>query len=144
MVIDVSDHEARSEVGPEVLEREEIRSALQSAEAVLFRTNSSPEPTTDLGVYLEEFPGLSASLIHALADMGVRIVGTDARSIDLAAAESGADGLPAHRSCLDRQVLVYENLYLPANLANRSFTFIGMPLKLEGCTGSPVRAIALL
>jgi len=51
---------------------------------------------------------------------------------------------PAHQVCKERDMLNTENLVVPKRLVGRRFTFIGLPLKLKGGTGSPIRAVAML
>ena len=113
-------------------------------DTVLVRTDAYSDTSRDRDAYLHRFPGLGSDLIHALANRGVRIIGTDVRSIDLSADESGSQGLPAHRACLERGVVVYENLLINDGLEGQHFLFVGLPLRLTGATGSPVRAVALL
>ncbi|MDR1387738.1 MAG: cyclase family protein [Propionibacteriaceae bacterium] len=118
----------------------------QPVEAVLIRTDAVPEPCPDLASYMGGFPGLSGDAVHRLADRGVRLLGTDARSIDTAASEraSGDAIQPAHRATLARGVVHIENLFIPASLCGQVFELFAFPLKLAGATGSPVRAVARL
>lgn len=112
------------------------------AEAVLCRTGA-PEPMDHTPGYHTDFPGLSSAAVDALHERGIRLLGTDARSIDTASSErAGAAGLPAHRACLRHGIVVVENLYLPEHLSGTVFEFMAFPLKIEAATGSPVRAIA--
>jgi arylformamidase len=143
VVVDVGDA-GRPATGPAVRARVDAALDRADAEAVLFRTGAVAEAADDVAGYLEGFRGLGADLIEQLAGRGVRLVGTDARSIDPADAEHGADGLPAHRACLLARMVVCENLDLREAPAGEPFTFLALPLKLAGCTGSPVRAVALL
>lgn len=143
VVVDVSDA-GRPATGTAICERIDAAIEATSAEAVLFRTGAVAEATDDFEGYLEGFRGLGADLIEHLAARGIRLVGTDARSIDPAEAEHGADGLPAHRACLRARIVICENLDLRAAPVAAPFTFLALPLKLAGCTGSPVRAVALL
>jgi kynurenine formamidase len=139
-VVDAASYAAGQSIPVQVLDHP----LPDGCEVVLFRTAACPDPPPSPSVYLTEFPGLTSELVHLLADRGVRAVGTDARSIDLAADEGGAHGLPAHRACLAREVVVFENLLLPEDLVGREFLFVGVPLHLVGATGSPVRAVAIL
>lgn len=145
VVVDVSDAGRPSATGPAVLDLvDAVLDRAESVEAVLFRTGAVPEPSEDVEGYLEGFRGIGADVIERLAARRVRLVGTDARSLDPAEAEHGADGLPAHRACLQARIVVCENLDLRAAPVETPFTFFALPLKLAGCTGSPVRAVALL
>lgn len=84
----------------------------------------------------EAFTALTPDLIHALADRGVKLVGTDAPSVD----ELTSKALPAHKACLERDVLILEGLNLQ-NVAQGLFELICLPLNLPEADASPVRAI---
>jgi arylformamidase len=89
--------------------------------------------------YIASWPGLSEAGAAYLVDRGVRMVGTDCLGID----GSSADGLPAHETLLGNGVPIVENL---ANLDEvpAAFFFMALPLRIDGGTGSPVRAVALV
>lgn len=141
VVLDATETSVDGRVGAEVFRNGDIPRGTQ---AVLIRTAAVPDPPPDRTTYLERFPGVDPELVRELAHRGVRILGTDARSIDRSDDEVGKNGLPAHMACLELGVVVVENLLLPADLVGKSFTFLALPLRLTGCTGSPVRAVALL
>lgn len=100
----------------------------------------------DFETYMRGFPGLGREGTAWLADQGVINIGSEARSIDSPVNERGdiPDPYPAHQVCRDRKVLATENLLIPVELVGKRFTYIGLPLKLRGGTGSPIRAIAVL
>ncbi len=79
----------------------------------------------------ELFPEVALFLVAE----GAKAVGTDAMSI-------GDDAV--HRILLSEEVPVFENLTNLEALVGRSFTFLAFPLKIEGGSGSPVRAVAFL
>lgn len=141
-VVDVSSY-GPGEVVSASATAEQLERLAEPVQAVLFRTGASPEPLEDGPAYHVDFPGLDWDTITELRRRGIRLVGTDARSIDTAASErAGAHCLPAHRACLEHGVVVVENLLLPSHLCGTVFEFVALPLKLAGATGSPVRAIA--
>lgn len=84
----------------------------------------------------EGFTPLTAALIHALADRGVKLVGTDAPSVDTLTSKD----LPAHMACLERGVLILEGLNL-VGVAEGIYELICLPLNLPDADASPVRAI---
>ena len=45
--------------------------------------------------------------------------------------------------CRERGVLNVENLRNIDLIPNRSFTFVGLPLRIRNGCGSPIRAVAL-
>ncbi len=78
---------------------------------------------------------VSPEVAQFLVDEGVRAVGTDGMSIG---------NEIVHRILLEREVPIFENLINLELLVGREFTFVGFPLKIEGGSGSPVRAVALV
>lgn len=81
------------------------------------------------------FRGLSPDAARRLADEGVRLVGTDAPSID----PYGSTALEAHRILLSRTIPVVEGLDLAEIEAGR-YEFVALPMRWEGADATPVRA----
>lgn len=92
---------------------------------------------TDRDAYVRGWPGLGGEAAAWLADR-VPAVGVDTISVDVYDAEVDH----AHVALLERQVAVYEQLNLDG-LPPRGF-FLGLPLRIQGGSGSPVRAVALV
>lgn len=93
--------------------------------------------------------GASADASSWLADKKVRAVGADNVAWD----EPGVIDprlqvtLPGHLILLVRNgIYIIENLFLEELATDQryQFTFICLPLKLRGATGSPVRPVALV
>jgi len=82
------------------------------------------------------FAGLSAEMVHWLADRGVQTVGIDTPSVDVFEAED----LPAHHALLDRGLTWIEGLWL-ADVEPGPYFLVALPLLLEGAEAAPVRAI---
>lgn len=101
-------------------------------ERILLRTDSA----VDTERWHDRFLGLEPALVDHLADRGVRLVGVDTPSVDT----SDSKDLPAHARCLARGVAIVEGLALSRVEPGR-YEFIGLPLKLEGTDGSPIRAV---
>jgi arylformamidase len=99
---------------------------------LLLRTDSYPLDA-EVG---PGFAGLSAGLVHWLADRGVELLGIDTPSVDPFAA---AD-LPAHRALLARGLSWIENLWL-GEAAPGTYLLIALPIRLEGAEAAPLRAI---
>lgn len=99
---------------------------------ILLATASVADPDR----WNERFLGLEPSLVDHLADRGVRLIGVDTPSVDTADSKD----LPAHARCRERGVSIVEGLRLDS-VAPGLYEFIGLPLKLEGCDGSPIRAV---
>lgn len=65
--------------------------------------------------------------------------------VDLAIAdEVGNMQRPVYMQMLKSNIYLIENLINLHFVANQSFTFIGLPLKIKGATGSPIRAVAIV
>jgi len=90
--------------------------------------------------FMEAWPGLSESAVAYLIEKKIRAAGTDCASIDAADGDGGK--FPGHLGLLFKGILVIENL---ANLERLpdEFIFVGMPLKIKGAGGSPIRAVGL-
>ena len=78
---------------------------------------------------------LSPEVALFLVAEGAKAVGTDSMSI-------GDEAV--HKILLSAEVPVFENLAGLEALLNKEFTFMAFPLKIEGGSGSPVRAVAIL
>ena len=90
--------------------------------------------------YVSENPGLSADAARYLVSRKVSIVAIDGPSID-----AGADvEFTAHKILLGKNILLVENLCNLEKVPKKRFTFVMAPLKLQGSTGSPVRALAVI
>lgn len=135
----------------EFIEADDLKDALSRAglglepgDAFLYHQSyyaRSPDPP-----YPDDWTGLSWEATQWLADQGVRNIGCETPSIDnsLAMALDSNPSFPAHRTCRDRRMINTENLADLTPVVGKRFTFIGLPLKLQGGTGSPIRAIALV
>ena len=80
--------------------------------------------------------GVDPSLVHALADRGVALIGLDSASLDPADSKA----LPSHQAIRARGVRVLENLLLD-DVPEGDYELIALPLKLVTADASPVRAI---
>jgi arylformamidase len=140
--IDLRDAPPDSEVGAErLLAFETSHGSLQAGDAVMVsfgwgRYWGHPE---DGEKFFREWPGLSREASLLLVARGVRLVGSDCLSID----RSSSVDFPAHKALLGADVLIGENF---ANLERLPpwCSLVAMPLPIEGGSGAPVRAIALI
>ncbi len=83
----------------------------------------------------EQFPYFSPEAVAWLAENGVRLIGTDAPSVD----EFTSKTLPAHHALDDANICILENLQLSA-VAPGVYELIAPPLKVM-LDGSPIRAL---
>jgi arylformamidase len=98
---------------------------------VLVRTGQ-PERWGDF----PEFRALSPELVAALARRGVRLVGTDAPSVD----PVDSKDLPAHKACFRGGLVIVEGLEL-SRVAPGRYRLICLPLRMPHADASPVRAV---
>jgi kynurenine formamidase len=139
-------------IGVEALERFEAEHGpLAAGEIVLLRTGWDAHyvagPAGDAYVRAcaggaptaPAWPAPTPELITALADRGVRCLGTDGVSIGAA-----HDPGPGHRTGLLRRMVYVECLTGLAALPARGAWFAFLPLKVRGGSGAPGRAIAIV
>jgi arylformamidase len=99
---------------------------------VLLRTGEPDQWDT----FPDTFRPLTVGLIEALADLGVRLVGTDAPSVDAFDSKT----LPVHHACGRRGCAIVEGLAL-AGVTPGAFELVCLPLRLVAADASPVRAV---
>ncbi|MDR0786553.1 MAG: cyclase family protein [Gemmatimonadota bacterium] len=104
----------------------------EDAKRILFRTGAW-EATTGFPTV---FPALEPAAAEALIAAGIRLIGTDAPSVDpLDSLE-----LPAHHALLAAGIPILENLQLEEP-AFGEYELIALPLPVTGADASPVRAV---
>ena len=102
------------------------------APRVLLRTGA----WEDAECFPTAFATVTAEAAATLIERGVRLLGTDAPSVD----PFDSTDLPAHRALLSAGVPILENLDLTA-VVEGLYELIALPLKLSDSDASPVRAI---
>jgi len=101
-------------------------------ERVLFRTGCWKDPS----VFPTDFPAPEPDAARALVAAGVRLVGTDAPSVD----SYDSKTLETHHVLGDGGVAILENLLL-AGVPEGRYELIALPLRLVDADASPVRAV---
>lgn len=91
-------------------------------------------------LYIRNCPGFSKELADHIVSLGVKAVGMDAPSLDIYKTPDSA----GHKTLLGAGLVGFENLLGVTRLVGKRIRFYGLPLKLKGASGSPVRAIAEL
>ena len=104
-----------------------------SPERVLFKTSSGVSPDDE---WPDAVVPIHPDTIHALADAGVSLVGTDAPSVD----PLDSTDLPAHHALLDTGIVNLEGLVL-TDVPPGRYELIALPLKIVGGDAAPVRAV---
>lgn len=124
----------------------------QPLDIVLLRTGASAWAGTPR--YFREFTGLDGSATEFLLDLGIRVIGTDAFSLDAPFIdiitrfqETGDRSVlwPAHFAGREREYCQIERLSnLDALPASSGFTVACFPVKITGAGAGWCRAVALL
>jgi arylformamidase len=107
---------------------------LAVAPRVLFRTGGWPDSTR----FPESIPVMERSLPAWLAERGVVLVGVDVPSVD----ELDSKTLDNHHALGRAGITIVEGLRLDG-VATGRYEFVGLPLKLAGADGSPLRAVLI-
>ncbi|TSC61330.1 MAG: arylformamidase [Parcubacteria group bacterium Gr01-1014_48] len=111
------------------------RYKIHEHERILLKTKNSlgdQEVFSDTHVYLD------GDAADYLANISVALLGIDALSVK----QRGGKDYRAHTSLLEKNIPIIEGLALRDVPEGRYF-FIGIPLRLRGLDGSPVRAVLL-
>jgi len=127
LVIDARGHPALDE---ELLDDVDLKRFRR----LLFRTRDH----VDAAQFPATFIAPTEALAHRMAAAGVKLMGTDAPSVD---AFDSRD-LAAHHILLQGGLVWLENLVLD-NVAPGEYTLIALPLKLVDADSSPVRAVLI-
>ena len=154
VLVDIARHRGVDHIGPgNPIQQDELEAAAQmqgvsigEGDVVLLRTGNGAL-WQDPAVYLQA-GGVSGGVSSWLADRGVMAVGADNVAWDeLEVVDPDLNiTLPGHLILLVRHgIYIIENLFLEELARDQcnEFTFICLPLKLRGATGSPVRPVAI-
>ncbi len=87
------------------------------------------------------YTGLNYESAEWLAKQGVLNIGVDQQAIDLTPEDLKFQG---HMVCRDYNISNTENLCNLDKVAGKRFLYMGLPLRIRGGTGSPVRAVAFV
>jgi kynurenine formamidase len=152
VVLDFTHKPTNADVTPE-----EARAALErvgglrDARIVLVRSDRSklwgrPE-------YQREMLNMTPETTEWLIRQGARVLGTDAcvwevdqgtRPENLGRRMTGAERFPSHALMRQHDFLILENVANLHQVPVPRFLFVGLPLRLVGGSGSPIRAAAVL
>jgi kynurenine formamidase len=152
--LDVRDKPAGTTLTVEDLERalEQIGHRLSPGEIVLIWTGA--DEYWEQPEYLERYCGLGAEATRWLLDQGVKVIGTDAWSLDRPPLYMGRDFIatgdpsnlwPAHLVGREREYCQIEKLaHLGALPAATGYTIVCFPVLIERASAGWTRAVALL
>jgi len=111
---------------------------IMNNDTVLINTNWVLNRSLDK--YFNKNPGLSEAAAKYLAEAEINLIGIDGPSIDPATDHD----FNSHRIFSANDIPIIENLINLDKLLNKNFTFVALPLKLKNCSGSPIRALAII
>jgi kynurenine formamidase len=90
--------------------------------------------------YFQGYPALTADALLWLTGFNLKGIGLDTVSIDTDDAEEYVN----HKSALQKNILIIENLTNLQSVPVNEFIFSCLPLNIENGDGSPVRAVAMI
>ncbi len=133
VVVDLA-HKYSSGAMPQmtVADLSSVADALATAPRLLLKTNV----WSDSLAFPKQIPTIAADLPGWLQARGVKLLGFDVPSVD----EITSKDLPNHHAIGAAGISIVESLDLSGVAAGR-YNFVGLPLKIAGGDGSPVRAI---
>lgn len=138
LLLDVSHKETRRPVDLELVRECLARDGLEVRPEDIVLIRAWPGRWSDEDFH--QCAGLALDAAQWLVEQGAKAIG-----IDLGNIEDNADMTRrVHLYLLGHNVPIYENLANLGQVGAKRFTFLGLPLFLDQCTGSPVRAVALL
>ncbi|WP_042684083.1 cyclase family protein [Candidatus Nitrosotenuis chungbukensis] len=120
----------------DIIEFESKHGSIPAKSAAIFHTGWNDN--LERKDFFEKNPGITESAARYLSLKKISLVGIDSPSIDIGSNAS----FSAHKILLKSDVLILENLCNLDRIKKTHFGIIALPLKLQGATGSPVRAVA--
>jgi kynurenine formamidase len=118
----------------DIIQFEKKHGKIPDNSTIVFATGWNDKPRKDFFAN----PGLAESASKYLTSKKTNLVGIDSPSID----SGNNTKYVAHHVLLKANVLILENLCNLSKIKSVNFNLVALPLKLQGTTGSPVRAIA--
>jgi len=111
---------------------------IKENDSIIFSTGWEHNYNSD--DYMSSNPGLSTDAATYLSNKKINAVAIDSPSID-----SGVESkFPVHQILLKNDVLIIENICNLTQINKKNLKLIAIPLKLQGATGSPIRALAIV
>ncbi len=134
IVVRVTDKKAEEAITMEDIEP--YKEQITPGKIVLFNTNWYKKRGT------EEFfhhPYVNGEVAHYLVEQGVRFIGIDTINAD----QTGGTEFPGHDLFSEKRLMIGENWAYFDRIDFENPYSIAIPMKVVGCDGSPVRAIAV-
>jgi kynurenine formamidase len=93
--------------------------------------------------WIRNAPGLAADACDYLVEQGVSAVGSDTATCDAAVVDGSITSDVGHaRTFLPAEILLFETL-IGLAAAPPTGIFVGLPLRIRGGSGSPIRAVLI-
>ena len=108
---------------------------IAKGERILLKTSNSARGFAE---FYDDYVYLDGDAADWLRDLGVKLVGIDSLSIK----KRGGEDQRPHESLLHAGIPIVEGLNLNG-VAEGEYTFVGLPLRLRGREGSPIRAVLI-
>jgi kynurenine formamidase len=135
--LDVSGKPPEQPITPAMLEAAEQHAGTTVRKGDILLVRAWPGDHTHEGFL--RCAGLSREAAEWTVGRGINALGCD-----LASPDDPRDlTRPVHMILLGQGIPIMEHVAHLATLPTRRFQFVGVPLKIRGATGSPIRAIAL-
>ena len=98
-----------------------------------------------LAYWEKGWPYLTGGAVDYLASKPIRALGVESFDPDwVDPRDLSSAQFPTHRTFLARGILILENLTNLGQIPTTRCQIIALPLKLKGCSGSPVRVVAVV
>ena len=137
VLIDVADRDQSQAITAEMLQKRlaDIGEEIREGDIVLIRAWGKEWNAEGY----HHAAALDISAAKWLAEKKVKCIG-----IDLANLDTNSDmNRPCHMEILSKNIGIIENLTHLEKLSKPTFFFMGVPLKIKGLSGSPIRAVAI-
>lgn len=137
-VIDLTGIEPSALIRPDHLE--EVKEKILPGEGLLFKTGWDKH-IDNISVYRNALPRISVELVRWCIQKKIKIIGVEAPSV--ADVNNINELTLIHGLLLEAGITIVEGLINLDQIIKNKVHFIALPLKIEGCDGSPCRAIAI-
>ncbi|MEM7034403.1 MAG: cyclase family protein [Chloroflexota bacterium] len=109
---------------------------------LLLRTDWSQQAEQE-DYYRANMPRVSPELAHWLVEKEIVLLGLETPSVASLRPENRAELAEVHQILLKAEIVIVESLANLSHLTQDVVHFIALPLKIDSCDGSPIRAVAL-
>jgi len=136
--LDLAGKHPADPITPAMLEEAERRAGVRVEPGDILLVRAWPGHHTDDGFF--QCAGLTQAAAAWVVEREIKALGCD-----LATPDDPRDMTrPVHLALLGRGILIIEELANLAELPVPRVQFVGLPLKIRGATGSPIRAVAII